>query len=100
MSKAFLRLVPWIPIGCWASAISWENGQSTSVVYVSRDGGRHWNRSASFRRGVRGFSGGDLIVYFDTTGAVADAGGIEEMDHTCVAAGDAGMMDVPLRIAK
>lgn len=67
--ESFLAISPKDPNRMLASSISYENGKSTSVVYVSRDGGRSWVRPASFGAGVPHFSGSDPAVYYDSTGA-------------------------------
>ncbi len=67
--ESFLALNQKNPAQMVATSILFEHGERTSVVYSSRDGGLRWERSATFDAGVPAFSGGDPVVYYDSSGA-------------------------------
>jgi hypothetical protein len=73
LAESFLSIDPRNPSQFIASAILAGQGES-AAIYVSQDSGRSWKRTTSLASGLPELSGGDPIVYFDSSGAALFAG--------------------------
>jgi hypothetical protein len=72
-AESFLALNPKNPAQLVASSIVFGPGEHTAV-YVSRDGGRSWQRATISSAVVPQMSGSDPIVYYDHSGAALFSG--------------------------